>query len=62
MAKKEKKVKWGKIGAPKSKKRKLWLAALRKRKGTSTKATTRKKRKSASSRKGVAYQATWILW
>lgn len=58
MAKKRKsksKVKWGKIGAPKSTKRKAWLASLRakrKRKG-------KKSSSSKSSKRGTSYQETW---
>lgn len=58
-----KKVKWGKIGAPKSAKRKKWLAGLRKKKaGASGTKTKTKKKKKASSSKGVSYQQSWILW
>ena len=49
MSKKRKskpKVKWGKIGAPKSEKRKNWLAALRRRKKG---ASSTKKKRTASS-------------
>ena len=55
-----KKAKWGKIGAPKSKKRKAWLKTLREKKAG--KAPTEKKKKASSSSKGVSYQQTWILW
>lgn len=48
-----KKKKWGKIGAPKSAKRKAWLKSLRKRKGGTGGTTTKKKKRKrkASSRK-----------
>ena len=42
-----KKKKWGKIGAPKSAKRKAWLGGLRKMKGGVT--TKKKKKQKASS-------------
>jgi hypothetical protein len=47
-----KKVKWGKIGAPKSEKRKKWLAGLRRKKksgGTKSKVSKRAKPRRAHS-------------
>ena len=45
------KKKWGKIGAPKSAKRKAWLASLRRKKSSSgTKKKTKKKRSRSKKR------------
>ena len=56
-----KKKKWGKIGAPKSKKRKAWLAGLRKRKeeGTTRGTKKRRKRKASSPSPGRNYETNW---
>lgn len=59
--KKKSKAKWGKIGAPKSQKRKDWLQKLREKKagGTATEKKKGKKKSKASSSKGVDYHAQW---
>jgi len=53
------KVKWGKIGAPKSAKRKAWLASLRRRKSSITAPKAKRKKRSRASSKGTSYQAQW---